>query len=117
MAPKKKIEMKQLPKEGKSSKVEKVIQDITNRYRVTAREARDIVTAVGGIKDVVTNMPGTIPKGGTARQIKNAVKNVATQVKETGTAAKTGQAGKPSKQYTTRRGDDPATFYGKPKRK
>jgi hypothetical protein len=38
------------PKDEKS-----LIQDITNRYRVTAREARDIVTSVGTVIKTVAN--------------------------------------------------------------
>jgi hypothetical protein len=94
-----------------------IIQDITNRYRVTAREARDIVTAVGGIKDVITNKPGTVARGGKPRQLKNAVQNVVKQVKETGTAAKTGERQRPAKSYQSSMGDNPAGFVGKKKRK
>jgi hypothetical protein len=38
------------PKDKKS-----VIQDITNRYRVTAREARDIVTAISTLGRTVVD--------------------------------------------------------------
>lgn len=70
------------PKDKKS-----LIQDITNRYRVTAREARDIVTAVGSAataarKSVQKDMP-----------VGKVIKDVAKQVKEVGTAAATGKKG------------------------
>ena len=71
----------------KPNAVEKLIQDVTNRYRVTAREARDIVTAVGSAatatrKSVQKDMP-----------VGKVIKNVAKQVKEVGTAAATGKKG------------------------
>jgi uncharacterized protein YoxC len=103
MAPKKKIEMKQLPKEGKQNKVEKMIQDVTNRYRVTAREARDIVTAAGTIGNAAYNTIGdkTNLFNTTVTSKKNlvgSVKNLAKQVKETRTAAVTGKKGTTSAQ-------------------
>ena len=71
---------------------------ITDRYRVTAREARDIVTAVSTAAKVAT-MPATekITKKGIvnlkAQDVKSAVKNVGKQVKETAKAATTGKKG------------------------
>jgi hypothetical protein len=90
---------------------------IAKRFGITAREARDIATAMGGIKDVLTNRAETGARGGTARQLRNAVKNVATQYKETAVAAATGKPGKPAKKYLTSMGDNPQTFYGQKKRK
>jgi hypothetical protein len=66
-----------------------LIQDITNRFRVTAREARDIVTAVG------THMNTTGKK-----QLNAANRNVVKQVKETAVAAVTGKKGTTSDQAT-----------------
>ena len=65
---------KAFPESGKPSNVEKVV----NRAKTTAREARDVVTAVG----TVAKRPG-------AKSVKNAVKQVA----ETAKAATTGKKG------------------------
>ena len=62
----------------KPNKVEKLVQDVTNRYRVTAREARDIVTAAG-----------TVAKTRNPKFVGDVVK----QVKEVKTAATTGRKG------------------------
>ena len=73
------------------NKVEKLIQDVTNRYRVTAREARDIITAAG----TVVKTKNTPSKGsgfqGTSK--KTAVQNLKKQIVETGKAAVTGKKG------------------------
>ena len=69
------------PKDQKS-----LIQDITNRYRVTAREARDIVTAVGTVA-------GRAAKGGDATGKGKDIANLKKQIKEVGVAAKTGKKG------------------------
>jgi hypothetical protein len=60
-----------------------LIQDITNRFSVTAREARDIVTAVSTATTSASS----------GFQEKESLKNVARQVKETVKAAKTGKKG------------------------
>jgi len=80
-----------------------LIQDITNRYRVTAREARDIVTAVGTVGNAayntVTNK--TNPFKATQTSKANnvaAVKNLVKQVKETAIANVTGVKGTTSAQ-------------------
>jgi hypothetical protein len=65
------------PKDKKS-----LIQNITNRYRVTAREARDIVTAVSSV--AASSSTGRLKKTGS---------NFVKQVKEVGTAATTGKKG------------------------
>ena len=62
---------------------EGMIADITNRYRVTAREARDIVTAVS----TAASKSGKFLGRGTA------AKDIATQAKETVRAAATGKKG------------------------
>ena len=79
---------KAMPATKQASGVEKIIQDVTNRYRVTAREARDIVTAVG-----------TAQQAGWAKNRKDtantgpAGKNLIKQVGETVKAATTGKKG------------------------
>ena len=74
---------------SKPDKKTSLIQDITNRYRVTAREARDIVTAAATLGTAI----GSPSK--TASTVK-AAKNLGTQIKE---AAKVGQTGTTSMQY------------------
>ena len=67
-----------------------IAQDITNRYRVTAREARDIVTAVGNFGNRV--LPGNTPRQQPG--VKGPLgKNLVKQIKETGVAAVTGKKG------------------------
>ena len=71
---------------SKPDKKTSLIQDITNRYRVTAREARDIVTAAATLGTAI----GSPSK--TASTVK-AAKNLGTQIKETAKAATTGKTG------------------------
>lgn len=68
------------------------LSDITKRFGITAREARDIATAVGTLGKAVTQ-PG---KGLSA---KKAVKNLGRQVSEVKTAAAKGKTGTTSMQY------------------
>ena len=77
--------------EPKKSGLESLIQDVTNRYRVTAREARDIITSAG------TYMTASNPK-----QSKAAKSNIVKQVKETATAATTGKKGTTSDKATVK---------------
>ncbi len=74
--------IKKFPSDGMNKK-ESLIQDITNRFSVTAREARDIVTAVSTATTSASS----------GFQEKESLKNVARQVKETVKAAKTGKKG------------------------
>jgi hypothetical protein len=76
-----------------------LIQNITNRYRVTAREARDIVTAVGTAGNVLKNKKAVTGQRDLYPSVsKPVVKNVIRQVKETGRAALTGKSGTKSDQ-------------------
>ena len=84
------------------------LDKVAKRFKITAREARDIATAVGNIGSIVRNTPGTVAKGGKPKQLGKAVKEIKKQVKETGRAAATGKSGSRSKQYTTWDGDDAA---------
>jgi hypothetical protein len=90
------------PKDKKS-----IIQDITNRYRVTAREARDIITAVSTLGRTVvdkninragvyntTKKGKSINVGGSASEIRaGGVRNLAKQIGEVYTAATKGKSG------------------------
>lgn len=71
----------------KDNKVEKLIQDVTNRYRVTAREARDIVTSVSSAAKAAAT------SGPTSSATKATVGNIGKQVKEVASAAKSGKVG------------------------
>jgi hypothetical protein len=77
-----------------------IVQDITNRFRVTAREARDIVTAVNTAGQAATNKNIRSPQ-----TIKNAATDVKKQVKETVRAAATGKKGTGAAKITDNSGD------------
>lgn len=83
---------KDLKKADKPNAVEKLVQDVTNRYRVTAREARDIVTAVSNVGRSAIATAQYPDKAG-RKQVANSVKDLTKQVKETGKAAATGKSG------------------------
>ena len=72
------------------------LKEITKRFGITAREARDIATAVG------TLAVGTKRniKGDLYSESKTPVKNIVKQVKEVGTAAVKGKKGTTSDQMT-----------------
>jgi len=74
---------KELKKGTRKDPLSEMANKITNRYRVTAREARDIVTAVSTAASKSGNFLGR----GTA------AKDIVKQVKETATAAATGKKG------------------------
>lgn len=88
--------MKPASKTPSPSQAMKDLADsITQRYRVTAREARDIVTAVG--TKISSSSGANINKKSTFKggvdTTPTAGSNLKKQVKETITAAKTGKAG------------------------
>jgi hypothetical protein len=60
---------------------------VAKRFGITAREARDIATAVGSAATAIRKSPQE------GMPVKKIVKNVAKQVKETGTAAAKGKKG------------------------
>ena len=110
--------MKEITPVKKSAAKDNLIQDITNRFRVTAREARDIVTAVGTAVGAATSKDITYNKGSRAKAVSAAAKNLGTQVKETGVAATTGKKGTTSatSRYTTA-GEHPTRVGGSTKRR
>jgi len=77
-------------KNVKKGTISDVIDDITDRFDITRREARDIVTAVGTVIKSTSKFSGT--------PVSKAVKNLGKQVKETGKAAATGKKGTASAQ-------------------
>ena len=110
--------MKEMTPVKKSAAKDNLIQDITNRFRVTAREARDIVTAVGTAVGAATSKDITYNKGSRAKAVSAAAKNLGTQIKETGVAATTGKKGTTSatSRYTTA-GEHPTRVGGSTKRR
>ena len=80
---------------AKPAAKENLIQDITNRFRVTAREARDIVTAVGTLGKAVATPAGSYGSKtkNKAATIVKAAGDVAKQAGETATAATRGRSG------------------------
>jgi len=89
---------------GKAKDLKFLAQDIADRYRVTLREARDIVTSVNTTaKAVVT--PGKNYGSGTKNKKATIVKSVgdiAKQAGETYTAATKGKAGTSAIKLNTR---------------
>ena len=84
------------------------VSAVAKRFGVTAREARDIATAIGNVGAVVRDKGNAGALGGTRKQLGAAAKEIKKQVGETAKAAKTGKKGTPSKQYMTITGDQPA---------
>jgi hypothetical protein len=114
------------PKDKKS-----VIQDITNRYRVTAREARDIVTAVStlgrtvvdkninrtGVSEVTKKGKSVSPRINASETRAAGVRNLAKQVGEVYTAATKGKSGTKSgeiKSYKNKAGQTTSEAYETP---
>ena len=72
------------------------LNTIADRFGVTAREARDIATAVSTLAKTATQPKNTnLSK---SSEIKAATKNLKKQIKETGRAATTGKTGTTSAQ-------------------
>lgn len=109
--------MKEMAPAKKAVK-ENLVQDITNRFRVTAREARDIVTAVGTVMDATRNRDITYNNGSRGKAVSAAAQNLGKQIKETGVAAATGKKGTTSatSRYTTA-GEHPTRVGGSTKRR
>ena len=103
-----KKELKPIKSESRSKAGTATVAAIAKRFGVTAREARDIATAVGNIGAVVRDQSKTGALGGTKKQLGAAVREVKKQVGETAKAATTGKKGTASKQYMTITGDQPA---------
>lgn len=113
MAPKAPAKAKAKAVDNKS-----LVQDITNRFRVTAREARDIVTAVGTYGTLKFNPDSKYDRYSTQKAEKaKAVKNIKKQVSETITAAKTGKKGTHSGKAAFGDGEVPYTYFSGTKRK
>jgi hypothetical protein len=82
-----KKELKPIKSESRSKAGSSTAASIAKRFGVTAREARDIYTAVGSAAQALRKSPQEgIP-------VKKTIKNIGTQVKETARAAATGKKG------------------------
>ena len=66
------------------------LQKVADRFGVTAREARDIATAVANLASVGYSRAGNAPLKVPTKRL---VKDIKKQVKETARAAKTGKKG------------------------
>jgi hypothetical protein len=78
---------------AKAKNKKSLIQDITNRYRVTAREARDIVTAVSNAGVALGKSSEKGNKNDAAAKARKAVTNIPKQIIEAGKTAVTGKPG------------------------
>jgi len=85
--------MAQMRKTAKPS----TIQQVAKRFGITAREARDIATAVGTVivttKQLKPSAGGMGSTGASSGRQNQAVSDLGKQIKETVTAAKTGKSG------------------------
>lgn len=92
------------------------LEKVAKRYKITAREARDITTAIGNVVDsayqyAIQNYVND-HKGmrSSPKVIKKAAKDVVKQVKETGRAATTGKKGTTAGQVSELPGEFPYTY-------
>jgi hypothetical protein len=85
--------MAQMKKTAKPS----TLKQIAKRFGITAREARDIATAVGTVISTTAQLKpsagGMGSTGASSRRQRQAVSDLGKQIKETATAAKTGKSG------------------------
>jgi hypothetical protein len=90
-----------------------LVKDITSRFNVTSREARDIVTSVGTyfktLKDIKPDRVGLTPTSSSMRAIGQASADVRKQIKETVSAAKSGKKGTTAAQSKMTRNVTPGT--------
>jgi hypothetical protein len=90
-----------------------LVKDITSRFNVTSREARDIVTSVGTyfktLKDIKPDPVGLTPTSSSMRAIGAASSDVRKQIKETVSAAKSGKKGTTAAQSKMTRNVTPGT--------
>jgi hypothetical protein len=101
LSPAQKAQFKELPREGsrKPKAGSSVVSKVVGRAKTVAREVRDIKTAVGtSLRDQEQNVRraamGVKPTG------KNVGKNLRTQIKEVGSAIKSGKKGTSSDMYS-----------------
>jgi hypothetical protein len=89
------------------------LDKVAKRYKITAREARDIATAVGTLGRAVVdkNVIGIGGRSGSKGKVEASVRGVVKQVRETGRAAVTGKRGTTAAKIKTDMRDD----YGNPR--
>jgi cytochrome c peroxidase len=91
---------------------------VAKRFGVTAREARDIATAIGTYGTLKFDPDSKYDRYSTQKIEKaKAVKNIKKQISETVTAAKTGKKGTTSGRATFSDGEVPYTYSKGKKRK
>ena len=94
------------------------VQEIAKRFGVTAREARDIATAVGTVAKLKFDKNAQYPRYSYPQaERRKAVKDLKKQVSETVTAAKTGKKGTTSGRAVLADGEYPYTYGTGTKRK
>ena len=94
------------------------IAAVAKRFGITAREARDIATAVGTVAKLKFDKEAQYARYSTPQAERSkAMKNLKKQVSETVTAAKTGKKGTTSGRATMSDGEYPYTYGSGSKRK
>jgi hypothetical protein len=112
-------------KPARSKSGASTVAAVAKRFGVTAREARDIATAVANVgalafdKKVYANTSYIDKKKNTTKagEVKKAIKDVGTQIKETGRAAATGKKGTTSGRKGLPVGEYPYEYFKGQKRK
>jgi cytochrome c peroxidase len=106
------------PAATKAKSKPSTIQQVAKRFGVTAREARDIATAIGTYGTLKFDPDSKYDRYSTQKIEKaKAVKNIKKQVSETITAARTGRKGTTSGVATFSDGEVPYTYAKGKKRK
>ena len=107
-----------LDKPARSKAGASTVAAVAKRFGVTAREARDIATAIGTYGTLKFDPDSKYDRYSTQKIEKaKAVKNIKKQISETVTAAKTGKKGTSSGRATFSDGEVPYTYSKGKKRK
>ena len=113
-----KKELKPLNEGSRSKAGASTVAAVAKRFGVTAREARDIATAIGTYGTLKFDPDSKYDRYSTQKIEKaKAVKNIKKQISETITAAKTGKKGTTSGRATFSDGEVPYTYSKGKKRK
>ena len=105
-------------KPARSKSGASTVAAVAKRFGVTAREARDIATAIGTYGTLKFDPDSKYDRYSTQKIEKaKAVKNIKKQISETVTAAKTGKKGTTSGRATFSDGEVPYTYSKGKKRK
>jgi len=111
-------QMKKAAAKKPAAKKGSALNEVAKRFGITAREARDIATAVGTVAKLKFDKEAqygryTYPQA----ERRKAVKDLKKQVSETVTAAKTGKKGTTSGRAVMSDGEYPYTYGAGTKRK